>query len=142
MRRTGLMVGIAALAAAVFLFVPPIPQDPAYHSFADTRTLWGVANWWNVVSNIPFLLAALYGFWKLRGAVFIERWERYAFYCVLVGTAAVAAGSSYYHWHPDDQRLFWDRLPMTVVFLSILAAAIGERVSMKAGRWLLAPLIL
>lgn len=141
LRRAILLAGIAAMAAAVLVFVPPIRQDPAYHLFADAQTLWGVANWWNVVSNVPFLLAAVYGALRLRSAVFIERWERAAFYCVLTGTAAVAAGSSYYHLHPNDQRLFWDRLPMTVVFLSIVAATVGERVSMQAGRWLLAPLI-
>ena len=47
----GLM--IASLAALPLL--PPIPQDQSYHRFADQRTLLGVPNFWNVVSNLPFI---------------------------------------------------------------------------------------
>jgi hypothetical protein len=53
-----------------------------------------------------------------------------------------AAGSAYYHLAPDDARLFWDRLPMTLIFMSLLAATIGERIGARAGRRLLVPLLL
>ena len=43
-----------------------------------------------------------------------------------------AAGSSYYHWAPDNERLVWDRLPMTVVFMSLVAAMIAERISVRS----------
>ena len=59
--RVALIVGLAALALVAAIFLPPVPQDLRYHSFADRRTLWGVANFWNVVSNLPFLMVALYG---------------------------------------------------------------------------------
>src|SRR5690349_14162088 len=42
-------------------FVPPIPQDPSYHSFADQRTILGIRNFWNLVSNGAFLLAGALG---------------------------------------------------------------------------------
>jgi hypothetical protein len=137
--------GAAALLAIAFVSVPPILQDPAYHAFADGRTFLGVPNFWNVTSNVPFLLAALYGVWMLlraKGVVFTEAWERIAYCMVLAGTAAVSVGSSYYHLHPDNQSLFWDRLPMTIVFMSLMATTLGERVSMKAGRLSLIPLLL
>lgn len=73
---------------------------------------------------------------------FVEPWERIAYCAVLAGTAAVGVGSTWYHLHPDDTRLLWDRLPMTVVFMSLVATTIGERVGMKAGKSLLLPLIL
>jgi hypothetical protein len=75
-------------------------------------------------------------------AAFSERWERVAYGVLLAGTTAVGAGSAYYHLHPDNAHLFWDRLPMTVVFMSLVAATIGERVDMNAGKLLLLPLIL
>jgi hypothetical protein len=56
--RVALIVGLAALALVAAIFLPPVPQDLRYHSFADRRTLWGVANFWNVVSNLPFLMVA------------------------------------------------------------------------------------
>jgi hypothetical protein len=142
-RRLGWIVGAASLIAICFTVVPPMAQDPHYHAFADGRTLHGVPNFWNVISNVPFLLVALYGFRNLRlRTAFVEPWERIAHILLLAGTAAVGVGSTYYHLHPDNARLVWDRLPMTVVFMSLLAATIGERVSMKAGRLLLLPMIL
>jgi hypothetical protein len=35
----------------------------------------------------------------------------------------------------------WDRLPMTLVFMSFFAATIAERINVKAGVWLLLPLV-
>src|ERR1017187_9171541 len=171
-RRLALIAVTVSLIATCFTLVPPLAQDPRYHAFADGRTLHGVPNFWNVISNVPFLLVALYGIKSLRLLVaeaffvgqtgysqpipkagiggsprfaaraFIEPWERIACCLLLAGTAAVGVGSTYYHLHPDDARLGWDRLPMTVVFMSLVAATIGERVSMKAGRLLLPPMIL
>jgi hypothetical protein len=42
---------------------------------------------------------------------------------------------------PDNARLVWDRLPMTIVFMPLAAAQIQERVSVKLGLWLLPVLI-
>jgi hypothetical protein len=115
----------------------PIQQDPLYHLFADRRSLFGIPNFWNVISNVPFFLAALWGFHVIRlGNSFKERWERLAFAILVAGAAMVGAGSTYYHLDPCNSRLFWDRLPMTVVFMCLLALTI------RAGRYLLFPLIL
>ena len=47
--------GLTVISLAGLLLLPPIPQDQSYHQFADQRTIFGVPNFWNVVSNIPFL---------------------------------------------------------------------------------------
>lgn len=65
-----------------------------------------------------------------------------AYELLLLGTAGVAAGSAYYHWSPSDRRLFWDRLPMAIVFTSLVASIVGERVGSEAGRRLLFQLII
>jgi hypothetical protein len=126
----------------VLLCLPPIVQDPAYHRFADGRTLLGIPNFWNVASNLPFLLVALYG---LRGlasrSAFLDAWERRAYAIFLFGIALVAFGSGYYHAWPSDATLVWDRLPMTIAFMSLLASVIGERISPRGGRLLLWPLL-
>jgi hypothetical protein len=140
--RAALIIGLAVVAAGILLLLPPIPQDLRYHEFADQRTVWGIPNFWNVVSNLAFLLVALWGLQALRSpAAFLERWERAAYCILLAGVALVAAGSAYYHLRPDNGTLFWDRLPMTVVFMSLLAATIGERIGADAGRLLLLPLL-
>lgn len=125
------------------MWLPPVTQSPLYHAFADGRTLYGVPNFWNVFSNVPLLLTALYGCKALASrTAFIDSWERVAYLVLLFATAGVGLGSAYYHWHPDDERLFWDRLPMTIVFTSMVAATIGERVSSQAGKRWLFPVIL
>jgi hypothetical protein len=54
-----------------------------------------------------------------------------------LGVFLTGIGSSYYHWDPNDDTLFWDRLPMTLGFSAILALAVEERVSEKIGANLL-----
>src|SRR5450759_2490013 len=141
--RLATIAGAASVVAIGCAVLPPLAQNPLYHAFADGRTLYGVPNFWNVISNVPFFLVALYGTKNLRlRLAFVEPWERIAYGVLLAGTAAVGAGSICYHLQPNDARLVWDRLPMTVVFMSLLASTVGERVSMKAGRALLLPMIL
>src|SRR5215470_15320516 len=122
------LVSIAALAA-----MPPITQDQHYHAFADSRPLLGIANFWNVVSNLPFVLV---------GAVGLARYRQDATTAALFfGILLTGFGSSYYHLAPDDGTLFWDRLPMTIGFMALLAAALGERFGEAAGRLALWPLL-
>src|SRR5262249_21708612 len=60
-----LALGIAGLGSIFCL--PPIPQAMSYHAFADDRTLLGVPNFWNVVSNLPFLIVGFLGLgWLVR----------------------------------------------------------------------------
>ena len=55
------LFGLAAVSLLGLLFVPPIPQPQIYHRFADQRTLLGIPNFWNVVSNLPFILVGALG---------------------------------------------------------------------------------
>ena len=40
----------------LFTHVDPITQYPSYHNFADTRTFFGIPNFFDVISNIPFFM--------------------------------------------------------------------------------------
>jgi Ceramidase len=126
-----LIVMIASLFG--LLLLSPIPQDQNYHDFADQRTLLGIPNFWNVVSNIPFIAVGAAGLWPLR--------RDPAIIILFLGILLTGFGSAYYHLDPDDSTLFWDRLPMAVSFMAILAIAIEERVDAKAGAIMLWPLI-
>jgi hypothetical protein len=140
--RRMILASAALVIIAACASLPPVAQDPRYHLFAASRALLGIPNFWNVVSNAPFLLAALYGLRVFRDpAAFVERWECVAFAITIGGTAAVAAGSAFYHLNPTDATLFWDRLPVSIVFASLLAATIGERIDSQTGRRLLLPLL-
>jgi hypothetical protein len=140
------MAVLGAVPAMIFvgaLLVHPIAQNPGYHDFADQRTIWGIANFWNVVSNAAFLVTAAFGLRALRStSAFTQIWERNAYWILLAGTVFVAFGSAYYHFAPNSQTLFWDRLPMTIVFMSLFATTIGERIDMRSGQRSLLPLLL
>jgi hypothetical protein len=141
---------LAAAACGAILLVlarPPLPQPPEYHDMADQRTLAGIPNALNVLSNLPFAivgvmgLAATFGRRDDRSSPFVDRWERWPYAALFAGVALTAAGSSYYHLAPDDARLVWDRLPMTIGFMGLLTALLAERVSISLARWLFAPLL-
>jgi len=40
-------------------------------------------------------------------------------YSFFIGFFFVSIGSAYYHWRPNNWTLVWDRLPMTLGFMSI-----------------------
>lgn len=60
---------------------------------------------------------------------------------IFLGIFLTGFGSSYYHWNPNDSTLFWDRLPMTLSFMAILAVVVEERISARLGAVLLWPLL-
>ena len=146
--RIGVLLGVTAAAVTAACVVPPISQDPAYHRFADTRPLASAPNWWAVLSNLPFLVVGLLGLRQVltdpvgASAPFVESRERWPYALFFAGVALTGVGSAYYHWAPDNARLVWDRLPMTIGFMALLAAVVAERVSVTAGITLLPALLL
>jgi Ceramidase len=129
--RALLFVAATAGSLAALLMLPPIAQDQSYHQFADQRMLFGIPNFWNVVSNIPFLAVGAAGLWRVR--------HNMATVIFFLGVFLTGIGSSYYHWNPSDSTLIWDRLPMTLCFAAILALVVQERASARVGAILLWP---
>ena len=48
------------------------------------------------------------------------------------GLLLTAAGSSVYHWHPDDLGLVIDRMGMGVAFAGLLGVAVADRIGDRA----------
>ncbi len=136
-----LLVSIAVVVG--ILMLEPIAQDPAYHQFADQRTILGVPNFWNVVSNLPFLITGVMGLFSLYragGIKFITEIKP-AYILFFAGVALVCFGSAYYHLWPDNETLVWDRLPMALAFMALFAVIIGEFSSLRNSKIALLPLI-
>ncbi len=143
-RKEWILIGVPALVIVVmFAFVDPISQWDSYHNFADDRTMLGIPNALNVLSNLPFLF---FGAW---GAVFLATIMAhrgfnstiFLYLVFFIGFAMVAIGSGYYHLWPSNDTLVWDRLPMTIAFMALLSAVIADLLSRKIGVRLL-PLFL
>jgi hypothetical protein len=141
--RPHLLLAIALAMVLAVIAQPPIHQAPAYHRFADTRTLFGVPNFWNVASNLPFLAVGLAGLaWLRAHKAAIEPELRAAWFVLAAGVVMVAFGSGAYHWSPSSQSLVGDRLPMTLAFMALAAIILGEHISLRAAKWALWPLLL
>lgn len=134
-----LLLSTIVLLIFVFYLFVPIPQSQSYHRFADQRSWQGIPNVWNVLSNIAIALPGIYGLFLLllpNKVQFNDYRERWLWIGVSIGLILTAVGSSYYHLAPDNSRLIWDRLPMTFVFMSLVAALISERINIYLGLWL------
>src|SRR5262249_9358774 len=149
-RELGLrmLVVVTIAMLVVDLMLPRIPQPQSYHAFADQRSLLGVSHFADVVSNAPFAIFGLWGLILLQRYSpeelrkhFLDRRERWFYVIISIGLLLTAFGSGYYHLDPDNDRLMWDRLPMTIVFMSLVAALIAERISLRVGLWLLPVLL-
>jgi hypothetical protein len=135
--REGLLVFVVTLSFIGFLSSESMPQDPAYHNFADQRGVAGIPNLANVVSNIPFLAVGIIGLalcLRQRKTGASASWTTF-----FVGIALVSFGSGYYHLTPDNATLVWDRLPMTVAFMGLFVALLSEHMHESLGRFLLVP---
>jgi len=138
--RGRLLGSVILMAIAITLLIPPIPQDESYHRFADARTIAGIPNFWNVISNFPFLLFGVYGLFSTPRLASQSLLPGYLMFCLAV--IAVSVGSAYYHYAPSTPRLVWDRLPMSIAFMALFALILGDRVNPVLGRALLGPLVI
>lgn len=113
----------------------PIPQDQTYHIFADQRVFLGIPNFFDVVSNILFLIVGIHG---LKVTLQSDLGELfYPWLTFFSGVLFLSIGSAYYHWDPHNDSLVWDRLPMALGFMGFFTALIGEYVGLKRIRPLL-----
>ena len=140
----GILATVAGVALlGVFAAVPPLQQDPNFHRFADRRTLLGIVNALDVLSNLPFIAVGMMGLVAARDprSVFANSWERWPWQVVFGAVTATAFGSGLYHLAPSNVLLVWDRLPQTLITMALLSAVIAERVSLRAARTALWPLL-
>jgi hypothetical protein len=141
--RLVLLTGLVLAAITAALLLPPIPQDPVYHEFADRRTLLGIPGFMDVASNFLFLVAGALGIGYLlthRDAPLVPGLYG-AYLLFFAGVFFVGIGSAYYHLRPSNATLIWDRLPMTITFMSLFTIILAEFVSVRAARWLFLPLL-
>lgn len=132
MRREALIVVLLAGPLPLLFFgLAPIPQLASYHDLADQRSIFGIGHFWNVVSNLPFLVIGLMGLHLLRRK---PEEAATAWGTLFAGTALVALGSAWYHSAPDNTTLVWDRLPIGIAFMGFFTALLVEHLEGPASR--------
>ena len=139
-KNTGyIILTILAILSFIGMFiVSPIEQDKSYHSFSDIRTLFDIPNFWNVISNLPFLIVGFLGLYNLN-SIASKKTQYLLFF---LGIVLIAFGSVYYHLDPNDYTLIWDRLPMTIAFMALFSIVISEFINSGKGRSMLFSLLI
>jgi hypothetical protein len=143
-QKHALLILIGIILVVSTSFVDPVPQDQQYHQFADQRGYLSIPNTLNVVSNLLFTVVGIAGLYLLclrRSLVIVDSIFP-AYFIFFTALIAIAPGSAYYHWMPDNQSLVWDRLPMTLAFMSFFTILIGERISSRFAKFIFLPLLI
>ena len=138
--KDSLIASLVIISFVSLFFIEPIAQDLAYHNFADMRTMLGVANFFDVASNLPFIavgLLGLFSLYKYWGVTCSWSWL-----ILFISILFVAFGSTYYHLNPENQTLTWDRLPMAIGFMALFVIVLTDYVNNKLEKWLLLPMCL
>ncbi len=142
--RLAPLAALLIVAVVAVILVGPIAQPQAYHDFADQRAWRAIPNLGDVLSNLPFLVVGMVGLWRLRrrsrerGSHFVD--DGPIAFALFSGILLTAFGSAFYHWAPSDHTLVWDRLPMAITFMAVVAGVLQDRLSERLGRRSLLPL--
>jgi hypothetical protein len=70
--RHALLLVVMFGSLAIMLSMQPIKQNLAYHDFADHGAFLGIPNFFDVISNIPFLLVGIAGLRFCRSSLLMS----------------------------------------------------------------------
>jgi hypothetical protein len=135
-----ILISFGIICILVLFSFPPISQNPSYHGFADQREIFQIPNFYNVITNLPFVVigfAGLLSFYKSTA-----KDNKLAHLTLFIGVIGIGFGSAWYHYNPNNTTLVWDRIPMTVTFMSYFSIIVGRYVSKKSGSIILVPLLI
>ena len=139
-QQTFFILSIAGIATAVLFSLPAIPQDSNYHRFAAGPSILGTVHFWNLASNLGFVIVGYVGLRHLvvNPTAWSKSWKA-IFTVFFAGVLLTGIGSMYYHWNPDNLSLVFDRLPMSVAFAAFFCLVIGVVRSADVAARLLIP---
>lgn len=99
----------------------PLALDISPYEFACDGTLMGIPHFWNVVTNIPFLLIGIWGTREVRRLKQAGRRTSFNWLGIWVSTACIGLGSGAYHLFLTPFGLGLDRLAIAALIAFLLA---------------------
>jgi hypothetical protein len=132
--REKALLAFTLLLTAIASFAAPIAELSGYFAFADQRELLGLPRAMDVLSNLPFLLAGLYGLAALtkttESVTFFKPFAAVFF----TGLVVTSIGSAYFHLQPlEAGRLAVDRFGMLIAFTGLVSLSSALKISLRAG---------
>lgn len=136
------LISIFFVLCYIAYVMDPIPQSLAYHDFADKRVFFKIPYAVDVLSSLGFTLVGFITLYQLlevpasfkNNFLSLAEYRIYKFFFLMIALTGI--GSAYYHYNPNNQTLFWDRLPLSMAMMSIFGAIFLERVNFERGGWL------
>jgi hypothetical protein len=97
--RLKVILAIIVVVIIAVFSIDPIAQQPSYHQFADQRRVLNIANFFNVLSNLPFVIIGIMGMRlvALRHATGGLAELRPMYLTFFIGVFLTGFGSMYYH---------------------------------------------
>ena len=141
--RILLLLLSSVITILVVILAPPVSQEHEYHNFADQRKILGIPHFWNVVTNLPFLVFGITGFFKIQKKDLTGVLPNLlrAYLTFFLGLVLTGLASGYYHLYPSNSTLVGDRIAITCTFMSFFVLIFGESISPKTASRLLVPLL-
>ncbi|MDY6970373.1 MAG: ceramidase domain-containing protein [Spirochaetota bacterium] len=140
-----IIICLITIAAIVIIFIhPPIAQDTSYHLFADHNQIFTIDNFWNVISNLGFLIVGSLGLIITRKIPSQSQLTKTKFLYMFffIGVFLTGLGSAYYHLQPNNITLVWDRIPMTIIFISFFSLVLCNYISLSFGKYTFPPFLI
>ena len=94
-----------------------IPFPQGYHNFVDKRTIGGIPNFMNIVSNLAIALPAFYLMKKQKKISFLS-----------INILLLAITSALYHVNPNDNTIFLDMLFVMSINTVVLSYFVNKQV--------------
>jgi hypothetical protein len=132
--RDYLLLIITAVAIGGIFLLEPIPQDQEYHHFVDQRNFLGMPNFLDVITNFSFIIVGIAGIYFSKKMNKLQL--KVISLTLFVGFILLTFGSGYYHLYPNDYTLVFDRIPMSIIFMSFFAIFIYDYINPKIGFYL------
>ena len=135
--RESILILVILISFLIMMSFDTISQVQSYHDFADKRIIFGIPNFFDVTTNVFFAIFGFIGLnFCLRKKQKTALWSWIIFFS---GVTIVSLGSGYYHLNPNNNSLFWDRLPMTIGFMGLFIAILSEYVNPNIDKFVLIP---
>jgi 1-acyl-sn-glycerol-3-phosphate acyltransferase len=134
--REKVLIAFLLLLTLISAFSPPLAELAGYVHFADQREVLGLPRAMDVLSNLPFLLAGLYGLFVLRRVKTLDRATSVKPLATVffTGLIVTAMGSAWFHLQPlAAGRLAIDRFGMLVAFSGLIGLSSALKVSLRSG---------
>lgn len=114
------------IAASAIYQLPALAFDPLAFRLADQRSMFGIAQFCNVISSLPLLFVGGFG---MRRAMILKAGERRRAYLGFsIGVLLLGVASIYSHLTASFGIDIIKRVPISIAAMSLLALMLTERV--------------